>query len=53
LQPTLSRLAVVVASYDHYDHYDLSAFSAYPDKTVPFVVKRGMADKARRAGSPT
>ncbi len=47
---TLPRLSAVLASHDHYDHYDLDGFSAYPDKTVPFVVKRGMAAKARRAG---
>jgi L-ascorbate metabolism protein UlaG (beta-lactamase superfamily) len=47
---TLPKLAAVVASHDHYDHYDLAAFSAYPDKAVPFVVKHGMGDKARRAG---
>jgi L-ascorbate metabolism protein UlaG (beta-lactamase superfamily) len=46
----LPRLAAVIASHDHYDHYDVDAFSAYPDKTVPFVVKRGMGAKARRAG---
>jgi len=47
---TLPPLSAVVASHDHYDHYDLGAFSAYPDKTVPFVVKRGMGPKARQAG---
>jgi L-ascorbate metabolism protein UlaG (beta-lactamase superfamily) len=47
---TLPRLAAVIASHDHYDHYDVDAFSAYPDKAVPFVVKRGMEQKARRAG---
>ena len=47
---TLPRLSAVLASHDHYDHYDLDGFSAYPDKTVPFVVKRGMAAKARQAG---
>ena len=46
----LPPLAAVVASHDHYDHYDVAAFAAYPDKSVPFVVKRGMAAKARRAG---
>lgn len=47
---TLPRLSAVVASHDHYDHYDLEAFSAYPDKTVPLVVKRGMGEKARQKG---
>jgi L-ascorbate metabolism protein UlaG (beta-lactamase superfamily) len=47
---TLPALSVVIASHDHYDHFDLAAFSAYPDKSVTFVVKRGMGDKARRAG---
>jgi L-ascorbate metabolism protein UlaG (beta-lactamase superfamily) len=48
---TLPPLSAVVASHDHYDHYDLDGFSTYPDKTVPFVVKRdGMAAKAHRAG---
>ena len=46
----MPRLAAVIASHDHYDHYDIDAFSAYPDKAVPFVVKGGMGDKARRAG---
>jgi L-ascorbate metabolism protein UlaG (beta-lactamase superfamily) len=46
----LPRLSAVIASHDHYDHYDLPAFSAYPDKDVPFIVKRGMGDKARQAG---
>jgi L-ascorbate metabolism protein UlaG (beta-lactamase superfamily) len=47
---TLPALSVVVASHDHYDHYDLDTFAAYPDKTVPFVVKRGMGPKAHQAG---
>jgi L-ascorbate metabolism protein UlaG (beta-lactamase superfamily) len=47
---TLPKLSAVVASHDHYDHYDLGAFSAYPDKAVPFIVKRGMGHKARQAG---
>lgn len=46
----LPPLAAVVASHDHYDHFDMDAFAAYPDKDVPFVVMRGMAAKARRAG---
>lgn len=47
---TLPSIAVVVASHDHFDHYDVEAFSTYPDKSVPFVVKRGMGDKARQSG---
>lgn len=47
---TLPRLDAVLATHAHYDHYDLAAFSAYPDKDVPFVVKRGMGAAARRAG---
>ncbi|MQY07120.1 MBL fold metallo-hydrolase [Actinomadura macrotermitis] len=46
----LPPLAAVVASHDHYDHFDVDAFAAYPDRSVPFVVKRGMGDKARKAG---
>lgn len=44
---TLPKLSAVVASHDH---YDLAAFSAYPDKAVPFIVRHGMGDKARKAG---
>ena len=47
---TLPALAAVVASHDHFDHFDVDAFSAYPDKSVPFIVKRGMGGKARQAG---
>ncbi len=47
---TLPPLSAVVASHDHFDHFDLDAFSAFPDKSVPFVVKRGMGQKAKRAG---
>jgi L-ascorbate metabolism protein UlaG (beta-lactamase superfamily) len=47
---TLPKLSAVIASHDHYDHYDIASFSAYPDKAVPFIVKRGMAAKARQAG---
>jgi L-ascorbate metabolism protein UlaG (beta-lactamase superfamily) len=46
----LARLAGVIVSHGHYDHYDMAAFQAYPDKTVPFAVKRGIANKARQAG---
>jgi L-ascorbate metabolism protein UlaG (beta-lactamase superfamily) len=47
---TLPRLSGVIASHDHYDHYDVDGFAAYPDRDVPFVVKRGMGEKARGAG---
>jgi L-ascorbate metabolism protein UlaG (beta-lactamase superfamily) len=46
----LPRLDAVIVSHDHYDHYDLKSFSAYPDKSVPMVVKRGIGEKARKAG---
>jgi L-ascorbate metabolism protein UlaG (beta-lactamase superfamily) len=47
----MPALSAVVASHDHYDHYDVAAFSAYPDKSVPLVVKRGMGAKASRAAA--
>jgi L-ascorbate metabolism protein UlaG (beta-lactamase superfamily) len=46
----LPRLAGVIVSHGHYDHYDMGAFQAYPDKAVPFAVKRGIAEKARKVG---
>lgn len=50
---SLPKLSAVIASHDHFDHYDVDAFSAYPEKTVPFVVKRGMGQKPGKPGSPT
>ncbi len=46
----LPKLAGVIVSHGHYDHYDMGAFQAYPDKSVPFAVKRGIAQKARKVG---
>lgn len=46
----LPDLAGIVISHGHYDHCDLPALAAYPDKTVPFAVVRGLADRVRRAG---
>ncbi|MEV0248368.1 MBL fold metallo-hydrolase [Nocardia sp. NPDC050712] len=46
----LPALTAVIASHDHYDHFDVDTFAAYPDKAVPFIVKRGMGAKARKAG---
>ncbi|HEX5442161.1 MAG TPA: MBL fold metallo-hydrolase [Ktedonobacterales bacterium] len=46
----LPKLAGVIVSHGHYDHYDMDAFAAYPDKTVPMLVKRGIARAARAAG---
>ena len=46
----LSELAGVLVSHGHYDHCDLAAFAAYPDRSVPFVVKRGLAAQVRQAG---
>src|SRR5215468_1413714 len=48
----LPELAGVLVSHGHYDHFDLTAFAAYPDHEVPFVVKRGLAARVRRAGFP-
>src|SRR6516165_4737682 len=46
----LPELAGVLVSHGHYDHFDLAAFAAYPDHTVPFVVKRGLAAQVSQAG---
>jgi len=46
----LPRLSGVVSSHGHYDHFDVEAFAAYPDKAVPFAVKRGTGEKARGVG---
>jgi L-ascorbate metabolism protein UlaG (beta-lactamase superfamily) len=46
----LPQLDGVAVSHDHYDHYDMESFAAYPHKEAPFIVKRGTARKARRAG---
>lgn len=47
---SLPKLSAVLVSHEHYDHFDIDAFSAYPDKDVPFFVVPGIADKARKAG---
>ena len=49
---SLPELAGVLVSHGHYDHFDMAAFAAYPDRAVPFVVKRGLAARVRRAGFP-
>jgi L-ascorbate metabolism protein UlaG (beta-lactamase superfamily) len=46
----LLELAGVLVSHGHYDHFDMAALAAYPDHTVPFIVKRGLAAQARKAG---
>jgi len=46
----LGRLDAVIVSHDHYDHYDVDAFKNYSDKNIPFIVKRGIAEKAIKAG---
>ena len=46
----LPKLTAVVVSHGHYDHFDIDAFSAYPDKAVPFFVAPGMGEATRRAG---
>jgi L-ascorbate metabolism protein UlaG (beta-lactamase superfamily) len=47
---SIPKLAGVIVSHGHYDHYDMQAFQAYPDKLVPFAVKRGIAAAARKVG---
>jgi L-ascorbate metabolism protein UlaG (beta-lactamase superfamily) len=46
----LPPLSGVVISHGHYDHFDMEAFAAYPDKTVPMAIKRGLAARARSYG---
>jgi len=46
----LPELAGVLVSHGHYDHFDMAAFAVYPDRSVPFVGKRGLAAAVRRAG---
>ena len=47
---SLPRLDGVLVSHGHYDHYDMQAFQTYSDKSVPMLVKRGIAETARKAG---
>lgn len=47
---SLPQLTGVVVSHGHYDHYDMQAFQVYPDKQVPFAVKRSIAETARKVG---
>lgn len=47
---SLPKLDLVIVSHDHYDHFDIETFAAYPDKAVPMIVTRGMAEKTRAAG---
>jgi L-ascorbate metabolism protein UlaG (beta-lactamase superfamily) len=46
----LPRLDGIVVSHGHYDHFDLAALAAYPDKTIPMIVKRGLGARAAAAG---
>lgn len=47
---TLPRLSGIFVSHKHFDHYDMKALKSYPDKNVPFVLKRGIAKAAKKAG---
>lgn len=46
----LPKLTAVVASHGHYDHFDIAAFAAYPDKSVPMIVRTEMVEAAKAAG---
>ncbi|WP_218026859.1 MBL fold metallo-hydrolase [Nocardia inohanensis] len=46
----LPALAGIVISHEHYDHCDLDALAAYPDKSVPFAVAKGIARRVRATG---
>jgi L-ascorbate metabolism protein UlaG (beta-lactamase superfamily) len=46
----LPELDGIASSHGHYDHYDIEAFKAYPRLEVPFAVKRGTENKAKKAG---
>ncbi|MFI9634412.1 MBL fold metallo-hydrolase [Nocardia sp. NPDC051929] len=46
----LPELSGIVISHGHYDHCDLGTLAAYPDKSVPFAVVRGLASRVRAAG---
>ena len=46
----LPRLDGIVVSHGHYDHFDLAALADYPDKSIPMIVKRGLGQRAERAG---
>lgn len=46
----LPKLTAVVASHGHHDHYDMTGFAAYPDKSVPMIVRPEMVQAARDAG---
>lgn len=46
----LPRLDGIVVSHGHDDHFDLDAMAAYPDKSIPMIVKRGLGPRAVAAG---
>jgi L-ascorbate metabolism protein UlaG (beta-lactamase superfamily) len=46
----LPKLTAVVVSHGHYDHFDIAAFAAYPDKSVPMIVRTEMVEAAKAAG---
>lgn len=46
----LPRLTAVINSHGHYDHYDVEALAAYPDLSVPMIVRKDTGADAREAG---
>jgi L-ascorbate metabolism protein UlaG (beta-lactamase superfamily) len=46
----LPRLAGVLSSHKDYDHFDMKTFAAYPNKSVPMIVRAGSENIATEVG---